>query len=384
MKKKILSFVLFFLSALAIGAGAAPCEAFKAETVMAISDSHLTKALENHQTALDAVVRAAQGKDIVLLLGDNTNNSHEEEHALVLQWAQEIRQKTAAEVLIIPGNHDYTRQMGPEEFSARYHAYGWDQSFSRDVTTASYAVMTKNGTCLLMLDTNQFDKTHSVQPDGGMTGSTFKWLQEVLNALPDGTPVIACGHHPILPEERNERTPGAYALSQILRAYGVSLYLCGHDHGFAAIEQEGLRQITVGQPQAYPGWVGVVEKENDCFAWHTEQIFDARSSAYAALRDGAYALACSMARGSLSPTPYAEDEAAIAWFADAFMLYVSGEMTPEKNAALLADENCLKWREAKTRTVVKEWILGLLEKDPENIRQMALPQSLKHPLEVER
>ena len=56
MKKKILSFVLFFLSALAIGAGAAPCEAFKAETVMAISDSHLTKALENHQTALDAVV----------------------------------------------------------------------------------------------------------------------------------------------------------------------------------------------------------------------------------------------------------------------------------------------------------------------------------------
>ncbi len=66
------------------------------------------------------------------------------------------------------------------------------------------------------------------------------------------------------------------------------------------------------------------------------------------------------------------------------MLYISGEMTPEKNAALLADENCLKWREAKTRTVVKEWILWLLEKDPENIRQMALPQSLKHPLEVER
>ena len=380
MKKRRLSFVLFIVTALLIHAGSAPCAVSKAESIMVISDSHLTGALENHQTMLDAVIQAARGKDTVLLLGDNTNNSHEEEHALALQWAREIKRKTAAEVLIIPGNHDYTRRMGVEEFSAQYHAYGWDQSFSRDETTASYAVMTNHGTCLLMLDTNQFDKTGSVQPDGGMSGNTFKWLQGVLEALPDGTPVIACGHHPILPMERNERTPGALAMSQIFRAYGVSLYLCGHDHGFAAVEQEGLRQITVGQPQSYPGWVGMIEKENDVFSWHTEQIFDPRSSAYAALRDDAYALGCGMARGTLATTPYADDEAAIQWFADAFMLYMSGEMTPEKNAALLADENCQKWRESKTRTVVKEWILDLLENCPDNIRRMTIPKSLKHPL----
>ncbi len=384
MKKRLILLGVLIMAALTACIGAALGESSEPERFLVVSDTHFIKEAQAHAAMGEAVVRASRGKAAVLLLGDNTNNTHPEEHALVLEMAEEIRRQSGAEVYILPGNHDYsTIRMGPKEFRAQYGDYGWNQAFSRDRETASCAVMTQGGTCLL-LDTNMRDDALLFKADGGIKGSTLVWLQETLASLPDGTPVLACGHHPILPSERNERTPGAYALSQVLRAYGAGLYLCGHDHGFATAEREGLRQITVGQPQAYPGWVGIVEKEGDGFRWHTEGIYDAQSPAYIALRESAYALAAAMARGTLSTTPYAGDEAAVEWFASAYMLLAGGEMTPEKNAALLADENCRKWREAETRTVAKEWMLNLLENCPEDVRRIDIPASRKHPMKLEK
>ena len=373
--KKLLIF--FFLMPLILLSSAALGEAHQTESFLVISDTHLTENAAAHAVVLEAVAQAARGRDVVLLLGDNTNNTHAEEHALVLKWAEEIKEKSGAGVFILPGNHDYSTHLGPEEFRLQYGAYGWDRAFSQDSATASCAVMTAKGACILLLDTNQFDASGFVQPDGGIGAETLKWLQEVLKSLPDGTPVIACGHHPILPKERNNRTPGALALSQVLRAYGVGLYLCGHDHGFASMEQDGLRQITVGQPQAYPGWAGVIEKTDGGFAWCTEPIYDEQSDSFLTLRSGAEALARGMAAGTLAPTVYADDEGAIQWFVSAFMQFPSGEMTKESCAALLSDENCQKSREVETRTVVKEWIIGLLENCPESLREIAIPRSLK-------
>ena len=385
MKKRMILFDVLIMAALTVCIGTAFGESSEPERFLVISDTHLTKETLEHAAMLEAVTQASRGKDTVLLLGDNTNNTHPEEHVLVLGMAEEIRRQSGAEVYILPGNHDYSvLRMGPEEFRAQYGAYGWNQAFSRDKETASCAVMTRGGTCLLLLDTNMRDDALLFKADGGIGGSTLVWLQETLESLPDGTPVLACGHHPILPPERSERTSGANALSQVLQAYGVGLYLCGHDHGFATVEWEGLRQITVGQPQAYPGWVGIVEKEERSFHWYTEGIYDTQSPASIALRESAYALGDAIARGTLSTTPYADDEAAIEWFVSAYMLLAGGEMTPEKNAALLTDENCRKWREAETRTVAKEWMLNLLENCPEDVRRIDIPSSRKHPVKLEK
>lgn len=379
MKKKTVLFILLLLAACLACVSHGLGEAGGEESILVVSDAHLTEDARRHAEMMEAVIRAAYGRSAVLLLGDNTNNSHAGEHALALQWARTIERRTGAEVFVIPGNHDYGAHTGPEEFRALYGAYGWDRAFSRDTATASYAAMTENGTCLLLLDTNRIAESRMVQPDGGITADMLRWVREVLDALPDGTPVIACGHHPILPPDRNGRTPGADALSRTLRACGVGLYLCGHDHGFAATERDALRQITVGQPQAYPGWAGIVEKKDDGFLWHTEQIYDPESAFFKALLTDTRALARSMGQGTLSTTPYAGDEGAIEWFAEAFMAFVSGEMTPETCAAMLADDNCRKWREVETRTVVKRWILGLLENCPEDVRQISIPGSRKHP-----
>ena len=374
MKKKIFTLLALILAAVFINSGRG-----KAGSILVIADTHLTKEAQEHDDMMRAVIRAAQGKDAVLLLGDNTNNTHPEEHALVLRWAEEIRQQAGAEVYMIPGNHDYTSGYGPEEFSAQYLAYGRDRSFSRDAASASYAVMAEDGTCLLMLDTNQYTQAYSMPPYGGIGGRTLNWIQEALGSLPEGTPVLACGHHPILPRERDERTPGAYALGVILRAYGIGLYLCGHDHGFATLEQEGLRQVVAGQPQSYPGWAGVVEQEGGTFRWRTEQLYDEQSPFFIRIRENARHLGREMARGTLVSTPYAGDEDAVEWFTSAFMLFSGNEMTPEKNAELLADENCRKWREAEPCTVVKDWILSLLENPPEDVREIDIPASRVHP-----
>ena len=376
-----------FLAALALVwtafAGAVSGEEAPApERFLVISDAHLTKETQDHEAAMEAVILAARGKDAVLLLGDNTNNTHAEEHRLVLEWADEIRRRTGAAVYIIPGNHDYGARFGPEEFRAQYRAYGWAQAFSRDAASAGCAVMTAGGTCLLLLDTNKAADSYLAEANGGISEETLRWLQDVLEKLPDGTPVLACGHHPILRGERNERTPGADALSRLLQAYGVGLYVCGHDHGFAAARQDGLRQITVGRPQAYPGWAGSLERKGDGFFWAVESIYDPDSPVYLALRESAREMGRSMARGTLAETPYAGDEEAVEWFVSAYMLFAGGEMTPEKSAALLADENCCKWREIETRTVVKAWMLNLLENCPEDARRITVLSSRKHPAQA--
>ena len=207
-----------------------------AESFLVVSDTHLTEDTRDHAAMLEAVKKAARGKDAVLLLGDNTNNSHTEEHDLVLSWVRRIREDTGAEVYIIPGNHDYTRPFGPRGFLNLYGAYGPQSAFSRDGASAGYAVMTEKGTCLIMLDTNLHDPSKSLPADGGIGGRTLTWIRDVLSSLPDGSPVLVCGHHPFLPKERDARTPGAAALAGLLRGYGAGLYLCGHDHGFAAVE----------------------------------------------------------------------------------------------------------------------------------------------------
>lgn len=371
MNKKHLQLFLLFLILFAFRSLSA------AESILVISDTHLTKETQRHAAMMEAVIQAAKGKDLVLMTGDNTDNTRMEEHALVLQWAQIIEQQTGAKVYIIPGNHDYGAYFGPEQFIDSYEAYGWDLAFSRDTYTASCAVMTSKGTCLLLLDSNRPDLDRSFLPDGRIEDSTLQWARNVLESLPDGTPVIACGHHPILPKDRDKRTPGAYSLSQLFRSYGVSLYLCGHDHGFATVEEDGLRQITIGQPQAYPGWAGCVEIEEDAFLWHVEQIYEEHSSAYIHLQENAYNLSRDMARGTLKSTPYADDEDAITWFSEVFMLSLNGNMTSDAQDQLLSDNNYQKWRQVETKTVVKDWILNLLE-HPTDLKELYIPSPGKH------
>ena len=329
-----------------------------AETLLVASDLHLTED-DAREAALEAL-RAADA-DAVILLGDSTNNAHAGEHARVLAFLASLD----APAYVVPGNHDVTLDIS--DFIGMYRDYGWNQAFSRDTDSASCAVMTPGGTCLLLLDTN--DMPGHVAPLGGISDETCAWVADTLARLPEGTPVVACGHHPILPAERWTRTPGAEALAKALR--GVKLYLCGHDHSFAAHEAGGLQQITVGQPQAYPGWAGLLEVTEAAIRWRVLPLYD--DATRQDMREGALALSDNMARGTLAGTVHEDDPAAVAWFSEVFELWLTSQLDGAACERLLAAPGAQLWREIETKTVVKRWIFSLLENPPADVRAIDMP-----------
>ena len=331
-----------------------------AETLLVTSDLHLTADRAAHEPALDAL--RAVDCDAALVLGDSTNNAHDEEHAYVLEFLQSLT-RTA---FVVPGNHDLAARFLQADFASLYRAYGWDASFSRDAASASYAVMTAGGTCLLMLDTNAVNSFGNVAALGGIDETTCAWITETLSALPEGTPVVACGHHPILPENRYTPTPGAEMLAETLRNGGVRLYLCGHDHGFAAVNVDGLQQITVGQPHAYPGWAGKLDVSQEGFHWQVFSLYAEDDPYWQRTAANSEKMARDIAVSMLKDTIYEGNEAAIQWFVTAFDGISTSSLTEEYCQQLLADPAADIWRRIETRTVVKRWLFGVLENCPQS------------------
>ena len=157
------------------------------ERFLVSSDLHLTEDRALHASALGALGTAAGDFDGLILLGDTTNNAHDAEHAHALEFLEGLG--TAA--YVIPGNHDLTARLRPADFARLYGAYGWDGAFARDAETASCAVMTAGGTCLLLLDTNAYNGPDNVAALGGVSDGTLEWVAETLASIEEGTPVIA-------------------------------------------------------------------------------------------------------------------------------------------------------------------------------------------------
>lgn len=350
MNRSICAIVMLLLAAL--------CAGGRAETFLVSSDLHLTVDRAAHESALNALRIAAEDVDGVILLGDNTNNSHAEEHAFVRSFLATLNRPT----YVIPGNHDVTPDIS--DFIGMYADYGWNRAFSRDTDSASCAVMTDGGTCLLLMDTN--DVSGHVEPLGGISEVTCAWVAKTLASLPENIPVIACGHHPILPDDRWRGTPGASELVKVLD--GVRLYLCGHVHGFAAVNTEGLQQITVGQPHAYPGWAGILEVTEDGLNWRTLTLYE--DAVMQSMRSDAAALAEGIARGTLAGTFHEGDAEAVQWFVRAFDAVMTSSLNAQACAEMLSAPGAMKWREIETKTVVKQWIFGLLENCPQDVRQI--------------
>ncbi|MBQ8159540.1 MAG: metallophosphoesterase [Clostridia bacterium] len=338
-----------------------------AERLLVTSDWHLTEDEAAFSPMLQALGRALAGDDILLVLGDNTNNSHVEEHHFVKSSLEALQKTTGHEVYVIPGNHDFSGAFRAEDFVTLYEDFGWKQAFSRDTDSASYAVMTGGGVCLLMMDTNTWGAGHAL-PGGGESEETLAWVKSTLASLPEDTRVIACGHHPILPEGR-----GHDGLAGVLTQAGVTLYLCGHDHGFGAVRAGTLQQITVGQSQAYPGYAGHISLSDAGFTWETLSLYAEDDPWFSAIRAQSQALALQMGSGTLRGTVHEGDEEAIDWFVRCFALIQTGSLTEETCASLLREEGARKWSEIETSTVVKGWLFGILNNCPQDVRHIEQP-----------
>ncbi len=345
-----------------------------AADTMFVADLHLTANAADHAQVLDAIAESARGRDTLVFLGDNTNNGRSEEHTAFLTFLARLEKETGARILVVPGNHDLCGETTPEVFRARYARYGAGQAAYADQGSLSYAVV--HDVCYLVVDTNAYDAVQRMTGHGGISEGTLAFCESVLAALPEDVPVVACGHYPLLPlGEGRDGADEAGELLGCLRRHGVGLWMCGHRHNNETLSGYGLRQITVGVPGGYPAWCGLLV-EGSPWTYRVLPLFD-EDSAYAREgREAALQLGRTMAEGSLKGTAYEGDEGAVAWFADAFLCEVESRVKGERER-LLADENCEKWRRASVRAVTREWILGILDGETEDVREITVDMNRK-------
>ena len=227
-------------------------------TIAAAADLHVNPAASGpgiinplepiHLQIVDAFLADAEscGADVLLLLGDITNQGRLSQHEALLQRLRETEQR-GVRVYVLPGNHDIG-EVGTDRFAQLYADFGYNEASSRDPHSLSYSVLLEDH-LLLMLDTGGYTGR---QQAALLSDSTLAWMQGQLKwAKGMGWPVIAAGHYPLCTAHTTAFTGKEKAI-RLLKAYGVPLYLCGHLHKRCVSTQDGLTELVVDQTIAYP------------------------------------------------------------------------------------------------------------------------------------
>lgn len=194
---------------------------------------------------LDEVIE--QRPSALILSGDITMNGEKMNHQELSDRLRRV-QDAGIQVLVIPGNHDInnnnaavyygktasqTESVTGEEFYEIYRAYGYDQAFSRDETSLSYAYALDEKNWLIMLDSAQYDPRNLVE--GRLRPTTLEWMEGILEeAGEQGVLVIPIAHHNLLFQSRMYTTQCTMEnydqVVELLSRYRIPLFFSGHLH----------------------------------------------------------------------------------------------------------------------------------------------------------
>ena len=204
-----------------------------------------------------------QGAGMLLLTGDLVNGGKAQRHEALAEKLQKAEQE-GLPVYVLPGNHDLA-PIGQTEFAAYYEDFGYAEACSRDPGSLSYCVI-RDGVMLLMMDTAGYSAGAIDLPgaearssnDPFFSEQTLQWTESCLqDAREKGLVVLAAGHYNLLPEI--SRQPGSgYCIengdrfTELLRIYGVPLYLSGHTHVRAIHQEQGLTEQVTEYLLSYP------------------------------------------------------------------------------------------------------------------------------------
>lgn len=227
-----------------------------------------------HLQIVDAFLWDAesQGVNVLLLLGDITNQGKLSQHEALITKLRDAQQQGLA-VYVLPGNHDIG-EVDPAHFARLYADFGYGEALSRDPASLSYCTLLGNQ-LLLMLDTNGYSGSRNTAL---LADATLQWMEAQLSlAREQGWQVIAAGHYPLC-TSHSTAFEGKDEALRLFKSYGVQLYLCGHLHKRCVTVQEGLTELVVDQTIFYPcsyailqadgsGGYGYQPREIDVSAW---------------------------------------------------------------------------------------------------------------------
>jgi len=204
-----------------------------------------------------------QGAEMILLTGDLVNGGKPQRHEALAEKLRKA-EREGLPVYVLPGNHDLA-PVGQTEFASYYEDFGYAEACSRDPVSLSYCVI-RDGLMLLMMDTAGYSLGAIDLPgaaarsrnDPFFSEETLQWAEGCLrDAREKGLPVLAAGHYNLLPEI--SRQPGSgYCIengdrfTELLRTYGVPLYLSGHMHTRGVYQEDGLTELLTEYLLGYP------------------------------------------------------------------------------------------------------------------------------------
>lgn len=210
--------------------------------------------------AMLAQMQEAQ-PDRIILTGDLVNQGDEQDHQKMAALLRKVNE--AVPVRVIPGNHDLA-MVTREEFANLYHEFGYDQAYSRDPDSLSYAELTDAGVLLVLLDTNSERPGGS---EGTVSDATLKWLQDMgEQARQSGWLMLTFSHHNLLDHTvtaSSDIVAAADTVKVLLEQLNVKTHISGHRHtGHIQTDTAGaqsLTEIVLPMPIAWPNTYGCVQ-----------------------------------------------------------------------------------------------------------------------------
>ena len=247
-----------------------------------------SKFMEYSEEILDAfleeLLSAEEAPDALLLVGDLTFNGAVMSHEALAAKLLPLR-TAGIPVLVLTGNHDlynvnaarfegerFTRVPFSTTglFREIYGGFGFDDALSVAPDSLSYVYALDEGLRILMFDFNTLD--HFC----GVSDETLAWAEEQLRtAERDGVPVIAAGHQNLFRHSLfydGYVIAGAERLADLLRTYGVRLFLSGHLH-IQHIRTEGdLTEIASSALCSWPCQYGMLTSKDGIWSYETRRL----------------------------------------------------------------------------------------------------------------
>lgn len=250
-----------------------------------------TKLSEDSRFIIDAFVEKLSfvATKFIIVTGDLTHNGEKICHQEVIEKLNKLR-KAGKRVFVIPGNHDInnpmafkyqgnnqikTESISPDEFASMYADYGYNEAYSRDKHSLSYAVNMDSTFVFIGLDACRYkENTPSKSYSGGtLSGNTLVWLEHILiDAKNKGKRPFISMHHGLIehfPGQSLNPISAEYILSNshqlisLLRKYDVKLVFTGHFHANdIATVAENLYDIETGSAITYPHSYRIIKIED--------------------------------------------------------------------------------------------------------------------------
>ena len=249
------------------------------------TDKRLGSEVVYNMELVDALLWDArqQGAEMLLLTGDLVNGGKPPRHEALAEKLRRTEEE-GLPVYVQPGNHDLA-PVGHTEFAAFYADFGYAEAYSRDPVSLSYCVI-RDGVMLLMMDTAGYSVGAIDLPGAASRSSTdpffseetLQWAEACLQSAQErGLLVLAAGHYNLLPEI--SRQPGSgYCIengdrfTELLRTYGVPLYLSGHMHTRGVYQEGGLTELLTEYLLGYPTGYSVLDLSKNTLRYTPRRV----------------------------------------------------------------------------------------------------------------